>query len=97
MQRRDSSFEGYIDEIRRKCYGILWRQDWFVIDRFKDGSKRAHDYIDANKFNNLVLKGINSIANNRIDELRDILREILKLPVKSSGGGENDFVNIIRG
>ena len=79
-------------------YGILWRQDWFIIDRFKDESKRSNEYIDASKFNRLVADGTTAIANNQITELRNILSEIYRLPRKSSDRNEeNDFVNIIRG
>lgn len=98
IQRRDSSFDGYLDEVRKKCYSILWRQDWFIIDRFKDEVKHANDYIDIGRFNQLATKGENAIDNNQISELRSILGEIYGLPKKSTAHcEENDYVNIIRG
>lgn len=98
IQRRDSSFDGYLDEVRKKCYSILWRQDWFIIDRFKDEVKHANDYIDNGRFNQLATKGENAIDNNQISELRSILGEIYGLPKKSTAHcEENDYVNIIRG
>ena len=98
IQRRDSSFDGYIGDIRKKCYGILWGQDWFIIDRFKDEAKCANDYMDSAKFNQLVIDGTNAIANNQIMKLRDILGEIYRMPKKAfSRSDENNFVNIIRG
>ena len=98
IQRRDSSFDGYLAEIRKKCYSILWRQDWFIIDRFKDEINHVNEYIDTSRFNQLAAEGSNAIANNQITELRDVLGGIYSLPKKSTvHSEENDYVNIIRG
>lgn len=98
IQRRDSSFDGYMNEIRKKCYRILWYQDWYVIDRFKDESKHGNDYDDIVKFNNLVSDGIHAIEENHIDDLRNILIAMYNLPRNLYAQSEgNEFVNIIRG
>ena len=98
IQRRDSSFDGYIEEIRSKFYGILWAQDWYIIDDFKYVSKHGNDYIDTNKFNELVSDGMNALSDNRLGDLRKILIQIYSLPRKAYAQNEgSDFVNIMRG
>jgi molecular chaperone DnaK len=35
IDRNDKAFEHHLDEMKGKNFEILWRQDWFVIERFK--------------------------------------------------------------
>ena len=98
IQRRDSSFDGYMDDIKMNCYMILWHQDWFIIDRFREASKNGADYVDIEKFNEFVSKGMNALENNNINDLRNILSSIYSLQKKAYAEKEgNDFVNIMRG
>jgi molecular chaperone DnaK len=40
IDNNSGDFESHLDELRGKNFMILWRQDWFVIDRFKWLSQR---------------------------------------------------------
>ena len=98
MRRRDNSFDDYLSELNGKYFTILWQQDWFVIDWFKDESKREADYIDAAAFRKLVGIGQQALEANEIDKLRHTLGAILTLPRKARATDRsNDFVNIIKG
>jgi molecular chaperone DnaK len=35
IDNNSSDFESHLDDLRGRNFMILWRQDWFVIDRFK--------------------------------------------------------------
>jgi molecular chaperone DnaK len=35
IENNSSDFESHLDDLRGRNFMILWRQDWFVIDRFK--------------------------------------------------------------
>ena len=98
MRRRDNSFDDYLSELNGKYFTILWQQDWFVIDWFKEESKRETDYIDAAAFRKLVGIGQQALEANEIDKLRHTLGAILTLPRKARAADRsNDFVNIIKG
>jgi len=35
IDNNSNDFESHLDDLRGRNFMILWRQDWFVIDRFK--------------------------------------------------------------
>jgi molecular chaperone DnaK len=43
-------FESHLRELRGKLYEILWRQDWFVIDRFNNLADSPHLFTEASQF-----------------------------------------------
>jgi molecular chaperone DnaK len=91
-------FESHLDELRSKNYFILWRQDWFVIDRFKLLAEYSYLFPDANEHAQLVVAGSEALKSNDIDKLRSAVIELDSIRIGSVG--EDDMMastNIIRG
>ena len=95
--RRDTSFDGYMNELRGRCYGILFTQDFFVIDCFKNLLRTDPPATDPARYQTLAAEGMNAVAAGDINALRKILIEMYGL---TGGGGSagraDDFVNILR-
>ena len=91
-------FDSHLDEMRGKNFAILWRQDWFVIDRFKLRAGAPHLFSDANEHASLVALGEQALSNNDIDKLRAI---VWRLDVAKIGMADEDDMltssNILRG
>jgi molecular chaperone DnaK len=73
MERPGSDFENMIDQMRGMNWEILWRQDWFVIDKFKRFSNEEYLFTDRVAFRQLVTVGIEAIKSDKIDKLREVV------------------------
>lgn len=92
------NFEGLLSELRSKCFMILWRQDWYVVDRFKDCANASHLYEDKDLFADLIKRGQEALSKNDVDKLRKITAELHMSQIGSPEVG--DFVaqtNLLRG
>ncbi len=98
INNNDSNFEHYLDDMRGRNFVILFRQDWFVIDRFRRMSAETYRYIDKEKFNQLVSAGQQSINNDKIDDLRNFVLELYAIQVIRADEIEiEEIANIVRG
>jgi molecular chaperone DnaK len=98
IDRNDPDFENLLDQLKRKNFAILWRQDWFVIDWFKQMVSTPYNYADYDKFNMLMRKGENCITNDRIEELREVIRELWGIEIKETSFADMvEKTNIVRG
>lgn len=98
IDKNASDFEAHLDELRGKNFMILWRQDWFVIDRFKRLSQNSYLFPDARHHAELVAVGIEAVNANDIDRLRQVVMQLDGLRIASAG--DDDVVagaNIILG
>ena len=77
-------FESYLSELWNKCFGILWRQDWFVIDRFKWLEKAAHLFPDPREHATHVSAGTAALKSNNIDALRKVVWQLDSIRFKST-------------
>lgn len=66
-------FEGHLDELRGRNFIILWRQDWFVIDRFNWYAEATHLFTNANEHVELCNRGKQALQANDIGKLREIV------------------------
>jgi len=74
IDRTDSSeFEVKLAELRGRNFEVIWRQDWFVVDRFKRRTEEAHLFPDRGQFAQLVKEGQAAVASDDIDRLRHIV------------------------
>jgi len=80
-------FELLLADLSDKCFWILWRQDWFVIDRFKWLADDAYLFPDAKEHAALVTVGSEALKANDIDKLRKIVWD-LDAARRWTGGGE---------
>ena len=66
-------FENHLRGLRGKNWEILFRQDWFVIDRFKLLSESRHLFPNASQHAELARAGKVALEANDIDKLRAVL------------------------
>lgn len=99
IDRNDNGFDNQLDQMRSLNFAILWKQDWFVIDRFNLEMKKPYSYTDQIRFEKDKKKGQFLIADDKIDELRDLYFEMYDYRKFNSVNDENMFndVNVIKG
>ncbi|HKY97280.1 MAG TPA: Hsp70 family protein [Gemmatimonadaceae bacterium] len=93
-----SDFESRLDEMWSNSFRILWRQDWFVIDRFKSMATNPHKFPNAAEHRRLVAAGSEFLRANDIDKLREVVFEMDS--VRFSTPDDDDLMsgaNIVRG
>jgi molecular chaperone DnaK len=91
-------FEAYLLELQQKNFEILYRQDWFVIERFNWWAGQAHRFADAGQHAALVGQGRQALTANNIDKLREINAQLYRACIDTTNG--NDMVagaNILKG
>jgi molecular chaperone DnaK len=62
IDSNSGDFESHLDDLRSKNFMILWRQDWFVIDRFKWLSKDTYLFPDAREHAQLSNMGAEALS-----------------------------------
>lgn len=96
--RNSRDFEHHLDELRQKTFGILWRQDWFVVERFKSMINSPHLFTDKKRFEELLKIGMQHMRSDDIEKLRAIVIELYKIQIGDNPENEmGDIANIIRG
>jgi len=90
-------FESHLDDLRGKNFMILWRQDWFVIDRFKWLAADSYLFPDAREHALLVSTGSEALKANDIEKLRAVVAKLDSVRIGS--GGDDEMMagaNIVR-
>lgn len=97
IDNNSSDFESHLDELRGRNFMILWRQDWFVIDRFKWLAQDTYLFADLREHTQLVAVGAEALKANDIDKLRVVVAHLDSIRIGSAG--EDDMMvaaNIVR-
>ncbi|AIU29035.1 heat-shock protein Hsp70 [Pandoraea pnomenusa] len=81
-------FESYLDDLRGRNFMILWRQDWFVIDRFKWLAQGIYLFADQREHAQLVAVGTEALKANDIDKLRTAVAHLDSIRIGSAGEGD---------
>jgi molecular chaperone DnaK len=90
-------FESHLQDLRGRSIMIMWRQDWFVIDRFKWLAQNAHFFPDRREHATLIMAGTEALKADDIDKLRAVVAQLDSIRVGSSGDDEMmASVNIVR-
>jgi molecular chaperone DnaK len=90
-------FEGHLNDLRQRNFDVLWRQDWFVIDRFNWLEKDSYLFPDANEHAQLVDLGRIALREDDIQKLRVIVSEMDSIRLKTGSDEEMlASVNIVR-
>lgn len=76
IRRHSGEFEAHLDELKGRSYGILWRQDWFVVDRFRWFAQAPHLFPDAHTHSQLVSLGTEALKSDEIDKLRSVVAQL---------------------
>jgi molecular chaperone DnaK len=98
IDRNDKDFEQHLDELKGKNFEILWRQDWFVVERFKWMVSSPHLFADKHRFEELAQIGTQLMRSDDIEKLRAVVAQLSMIQI--GGGSDNemfDVANIIRG
>ena len=97
LDNNSSDFESHLDDLRGRNFMILWRQDWFVIDRFKWLAQDTYLFPDAREHAQLVAFGAEALKANDIDKLRAVVVNLDSIRIGSAG--DDDMMagaNIVR-
>ena len=98
IDRNDKDFESHLNELKGKNFEILWRQDWFVVGKFKWMASSPHHFSDPVRFKELVAIGMSSLQNDDIDGLRQVVGHLWQIQIDTGSDTDMlDIVNIIRG
>jgi molecular chaperone DnaK len=91
-------FKNHLNQLRQRNFEILWRQDWFVVDRFKLMAQEPWKFIDKGQHVELVALGVEAIKADDIEKLRHIMGQLYSIRI-SSGGDDNMIAstNIAKG
>lgn len=97
IDNNSNEFESNLEELRAKNFTILWRQDWFVIDRFKTRAQDAYLFPDASEHAGLVATGAEALKANDMDKLRAVVIHLDSVRIGSTGEDEMlASANIVR-
>lgn len=88
IDNNSGDFESHLDDLRGKNFVILWRQDWFVIDRFKWLAQDSYLFPDAREHAQLVTNGTEALKANDIDKLRAVVAHLDTVRIGSAGDDE---------
>ena len=97
IDNNSGEFEAHLDDLRHKNFQILWRQDWFVIDRFKSLAQSPHLFHGGVEHSQLVTLGLEALKLNDIDKLRSVVSHLNSIRIGSPS--EDDMIsgaNIVR-
>ena len=98
IDNNSNDFESYLEEIRQLNFDVLWNQDWFIVDRFKQFAESPYLFSDQNEFQQLVNAGVSALKSDDISKLRQVL--VLMYSIKIGSSAQDDIFassNIIRG
>ena len=79
------TFELVLDDLRSRNFEVLWRQDYFVVDRFNFLTASSALYVDKALFADLTIQGKGAIAADEVDKLRRVVGMLYEARIKVSG------------
>ena len=82
IDNNKGDFESHLDDLRGKNYDILWRQDWFVIDRFNWLSQSPHLFTNRAEFLEPVAQGKKALESNDMEKLRLVTGHLSYLRIR---------------
>ena len=98
IDRNDKDFERHVSDLRSTNFEILWRQDWFVVNKFNAMASSPHWFADHNQFETHVASGRVCLQNDNIDALRQIIWQLAQIQIDHVSDIDTvEIANIIRG
>jgi molecular chaperone DnaK len=98
IESNSADFEAHLRELKGKNFTILWRQDFFVVGRFKGFAREEHRSVDPREHRELVAQGMQALATNDINRLRGIVYRLeLSFVGASDEGDMLANANILKG
>ena len=93
----NSAFEVQLQEINSLTFKILFKQDWFIIDMFRNYTENPFMYTNLNLFNLLKAQGLLCIKNDDIEGLRSVIFALHDIRMSTGDDEGLMMANIIRG
>lgn len=90
IDKPNSDFDSHLREMRGKIWVVLFRQDWFVIDRFKKLAQAGHLFPDARAHAEWVQAGRKALDASQMDRLREVLEALETARI--DWGGEDQIL-----
>ena len=72
IDNNDNDFDEHLDELRARIFEILWRQPWFIIERFKRLISTPQFFTDSARFEELALKGKQLLGSDLIRRYEEL-------------------------
>jgi molecular chaperone DnaK len=76
IDAKSLDFDIHVSELRAKGFAILWKQDWFVVGRFKMLAERPWLFGDTARHAELVARGAAALKADNISTLRNVIIEL---------------------
>ena len=83
-----TEFETYLDQLKQKSFEILWRQDWFVVERFKRLVEDGGHFPDKSRYAQLIAQGREALEGDAFDKLRQVVGSLQSMRVGSASDDE---------
>lgn len=98
IDRNHKDFEHNLDELKGKNFEILWRQDWFVVERFKWIVRSPYRFTDKHRYEELTRIGTKHMRSDDIEKLRAVVAQLSMIQIGRGPDDEKfDVANIIKG
>lgn len=98
IDRNDNDFDNILDNLKRKNFRILVKQDWFIIEWYRILVAAPHNFMDPVRFKQLKLKGDAALAKDDINTLREVIDDLQSMRIRNDDGAAMfDIANIIKG
>lgn len=97
IDAKGSDFEIQLDRIRGINFDVLWRQDWFIVGKFKTLAKSEHQFTADSGHAQLCAMGLDAIKKDDMEALRKVVATLMAARVSPSS--ESDMLldaNIVR-
>lgn len=95
---KSNEFEDIIDRMRGMNWQILWRQDWFVVGRFKKFVQQEYMFTDKVLFKQLVQLGNDAVKKDDMDKLRKVVGQLYGIRINiDSSDSIIELSNILKG
>ncbi|MFO1322027.1 MAG: Hsp70 family protein [Burkholderiales bacterium] len=91
-----ADFENLLRQLRGRNFEILWRQDWFVVEHFKNLTSRPWQFSDRRAFQELFAAGREAIRADNVEDLRAAIGGLYGIRIESSGEGDLEVIANIR-
>lgn len=97
IDNRGREFENHLDVLRGKHFAILWRQDWFIVEKFKYMVSTPYNFSDRQRYDELVREGTQLMKVDNIDRLRQVVGQLIQIQITTVSDSEMLYAtNIIK-
>lgn len=98
IDNKSTDFESHLEKLKGMTFDILWRHDWFVVQRFRWSAEDEFRFPDRRRHAELVSIGNEALKADDMAKLRQVVAMLNSMRVGT--GGDDDMMvtaNIARG